>query len=148
MISEPIEIELDRPRKLKLTTRALMRAESEINRRRGAQVQERVSIDFLLFKAARDQLTGSGSFPLDLLAVLLWAGLQAEEPDPKLTPDGVLDLVDASPLSRGALVTAVWEHYNEVTKKPRSDSAPAEDGGGEDDSPLAERPGSTTGPLQ
>ena len=53
MIFEPIEIELDKPRRFKLNLRALMRAEREINRQRGAGVADYVAIDNLVLEAAR-----------------------------------------------------------------------------------------------
>lgn len=159
MLFEPIEIELDKPRKFFLNTRALMRAEKEINRQRGAEPGQRVAVDYLLFKAASDQLAGSGSFPLDLLMVLVWAGLAsvdaelcrrcglppsaANEPMPC---ESALDLIDLSPLTRGQIITAIWNHYNEVTKKKAAEAT--EEESSNDRGPLAKRPGLSSSALQ
>lgn len=161
MIFEPIELELDKPRKLYLTLRALMRAETEINRLRGAAASERVSIDYLVLKAARDYLTGGGNFPLDVVVMLVWSGLLAVDQqfcekrgldkqwiNEPLTVDQVLDMIEASPLKRGSILTRLWDHYNEVTTKEKNeDSSPDDEAPGGDD-PLAQRPGSSSGPLQ
>jgi hypothetical protein len=149
MFFEPIEIELDKPRKVFLKAEALMRAEKEINRQRDAKIADHVSIDFLIFKAASDFLQGTGNFPLDLVAVLLWAGLNAapHETKDEVTVDKVLDLIDLSPLPRGQILTRLWEHYSDVTKREPSTSS-AQGNGEDKPDPLARRPGSTSGVLQ
>ena len=143
MLYEPIEIELDRKRKYKLDIRALMRAEREINRRRGADVGQFVSIDSLIIDGAKRSLNANGSFPLDLFCVLLWAGLTDEEPN--LTIDQIPDLLEATALSRSNIITKIWDYYLSITLKP--DVKPSE-ANGADQRPLALRPGSTSGPLQ
>lgn len=157
MFFEPIEIELDKPRKFKLTPKALRRAEDTINRSRGAKAHERASIDYLIFKARKDSVLGQGSLPRDLFVVLLWSGLfdlwpkQSEE-DPGLTMDKVEELVyETSPLTAGAILDLVMEHYSEVTNKKKADKETGRKGdqeNGADESPLAPRPGSTSGALQ
>jgi len=151
MLFEPIELELDKPRKYKLNLRGLMRAESEINRVRGAQVNERMAIDHLIISGARNSLMQNGGFPLDLFFTLVWAGLV--ECDPVLKQDDIPELVEASPQTRSNLMTEIWEYYLRVTTKPDNSvgaqpAAPGEDGKGGDSDPLAKRPGSTGGLLQ
>lgn len=145
MFIEPIEIELDRKRKYKLGIRTLLRAEREINRRRGAEIDRFVSIDSLMIQGARKSIEANGSFPLDLFTVILWAGLTEE--DPNLTIDQIPDLLESSPLTRSNIITAIWDHYLAATVKPDKPSEAATNGAAEA-SPLALRPGSTSGPLQ
>jgi hypothetical protein len=142
MLYEPIEIELDRKRKFKLNLKALMRAEREINRRRGAEIGQFASIDFLIIQGAKTSLNDNGSFPLDLLMVLLWAGLTDEEPN--LAIDDVPDLIEVSPLTRSKILTLIWDYYLTATTKADQ----AKTNGATDERPLALRPGSTSGPLQ
>ncbi|MGH7874998.1 MAG: hypothetical protein ACREQO_22615 [Candidatus Binatia bacterium] len=116
VLFEPIEIELDKNRQFKL------------NRRRGGS--EWLSIDFLILSAAKSSLHESGSFPLDLLTVLLWAGLVEaiagdyiiKVTEGKLEPviplETVPDLLDASPLPRFRILTLIWEYYLRVTTEP------------------------------
>jgi hypothetical protein len=144
MLFEPIDLDLDRKRKFKLDLEALENAETQINRRRGVAPTERIGIDFLIFDSARK----TSGLPLDLVIVLLWAGLIAE--DPALTLDQIRPLMEASPLTRGQIVTKIWDHYIEVTSKDQvtgktKDESDAGDG---EKRPLALRPGSTSGPLQ
>lgn len=149
MLFEPIEIELDKPRKFFLSARALMRAEKEVNRQRGAKPSEHVSIDYLTYRAAADFLAGAGNFPLDLVAVLLWAGLNAAAPDKDqlAAVDQAADLLDQSPLPRGRVLTLIWEHYAEVTQRKRSPESEGDSGAQEgQELPLAR--GSSSGVLQ
>lgn len=144
MLFEPVELELDRKRKFKLNLRALMRAEREINRRRGAEVSGFASIDALILECI-DSFRNRVRMPLDLLGVLLWSGLTDE--DPSLTIDQATDLIEASPLSRADLVVVIFDHWIKVTKK--ADAKPNDSAtDGVDADPLAARPGSTSGPLQ
>jgi hypothetical protein len=75
MLFEPIEIELDKKRPFKLNLRALMRAETEINRVRGAKANERMAIDHLILSEARNSMMNKGGFSIDLFFALVWAGL-------------------------------------------------------------------------
>lgn len=145
MLFEPVELELDRKRKFKLNIRALMRAEREINRRRGAEIDAFVPIDALIADCI-DSEKQTVKVPLDLLSVLLWAGLSDD--DALLSIDQIPDLLEASPLSRSQLVATIYEHWIKVTSKGKSEKPAEESANGADDSPLAGRPGSTSGPLQ
>jgi hypothetical protein len=142
MLFGPIDMELDRKRKYKLDLEALENAETQINRRRGVAPSERVGIDFLIYEAA----SKTGGLPLDLVIVLLWAGLIAE--DPGLTLDQIRPLMEQSPLRRNQIVTLIWDHYIEVTSKPTEEKKVSDANGADEKYPLAVRPGSTSGPLQ
>jgi hypothetical protein len=137
---ESVPIELDKTRHLKFTNRAMMAAEREINKQRGASVAERVAIDYLMIAAARQGLSGAGSFPRDLVTVMIWAGLLRE--DPSLTVEQVVDLIDRSPLSRGKILDCLWEAYQSAASKTL---ASAEEPEGGDPPPLAQPPGSNSG---
>jgi hypothetical protein len=145
MLFEPVELELDRKRKFKLNIRALMRAEREINRRRGAEIDAFVPIDALIADCI-DSEKETVKVPLDLLSVLLWAGLSDD--DAMLSIDQIPDLLETSPLSRSQLVATIYEHWIKVTSKGKSETPAEETVNGADKSPLAQRPGSTSGPLQ
>jgi hypothetical protein len=106
---EPIEIQLDRARKILLNHRALRQAESEFNRRRFAAPKDYVNIDAVMVEAYNNIFRMSGMMPRDLLACVLWAGLLNE--DPKLSLDDVDDLLDQSPLSDAELSGIVWAAY-------------------------------------
>src|SRR5688572_30786767 len=130
----PIELNLDKPRKVLLNAPALLRAEQVVNRRRGGTVFEWVSIDYLIWRAAAAE-TG---FPLDLVAALLWSGLvEADSNKTKnvLSFDGgylsnikfedVVALIDQSAMHRGDILRALIEHYESgTTRKPKTTSAP------------------------
>jgi hypothetical protein len=151
MIFEPIEIELEKPRRFKLNLRALMRAEREINRQRGAGVADYVAIDNLVLEGARQSMLRY--FPLDLLAVLLWAGLNEialDEKEQQIGVDAILGLIEASPWTRPRLAAAVVDCYLKITtKEPAKDESKDEGKEGEHPPPpLAGRPGSISGALQ
>lgn len=130
---EPVEIELDIKRGLLFTLRALMRAEREINRNRGAKVEDYVSIDYLIMSAAQKTVIKNGIMPLDLLITLLWASLLHEDPDLKI--DQVPELIEKSLLERGKIIDAVWEAYTRAASKSKQEA------NGEDkDLPLAPTP--------
>lgn len=145
MLPEPIDITLDKPRRLRFNLEALMLAEREINRNRGARPSEYINIEYLIISSASAQIAGTGGFALDLMTVLLWAALRWE--DKALTLDKVPTLVEASPLPHGQIMTLIWDAYISHTqrhKKTTADDAPPV----EDRDPLAPRPGSNTGVLQ
>jgi len=144
VLPEPIDIVLDKPRRLRFNLEALMLAEREINRSRGVRPAEYINIEYLILWSASAQVAGTGSFALDLVTTLLWAGLRWE--DKALTVDKVPALMDASPLTHGEIMTTIWEAYNLHSKRARkpADTAPPV----EDSDPLAQRPGSITGALQ
>lgn len=157
MLFEPILLQLDTPRKYKLSARALMRAEKKINELRGARPNEYVSIDYLIYSTRLGSVMGTNSLPRDLAAVLLWAGLldfwskpPYGEDNPELTVEYAAELMEQSALARGDLLTQIFEHYAEVVTKGKNnpDGDPAPAGNGADQSPLAQRPGSTSGATQ
>ena len=91
--------------------------------------------------------------PLDLLAVLLWAGLNEIALDKKqeqIGVDAVLELIEASPWTRPRLAGEVCDYYLKITsKEPAKDESKDEGKEGEDPPPpLAKRPGSISGALQ
>jgi hypothetical protein len=145
MLFEPIELELDKKRPFKLNLRALMRAETEINRLRGAKVNERMAIDHLILSAARNSVMNNGGFPMDLFFALVWAGLV--ECDPEVKQDDIAEIVEASPRRRSQIMSEIWEYYLRVTTKPDPDQPPTKEQETDSD-PLAKRPGSTGGLLQ
>lgn len=125
-IFKPIEIMLDKPRRLRPTHRALFEAEQKINELRHATPATACSIDYLIVKAYNDTLAGTGTYPLDLTVVLLWAFLLPD--DPKLTTDRVMAAMDATELTRGQINDALWRAYIAVAgKNITSAPAPEED---------------------
>jgi hypothetical protein len=149
MIFEPIEIELDKPRRFKLNLRALLRAEHEINRQRGAGVADYIAIDNLVLEAARQSMLRY--FPLDLLAVLLWAGLNEialDEKQEQIGLDAILELIEASPWTRPRLAAAVLEYYLQITSKAMEKKEEDKEVSEDQPPPLAGRPGSISGALQ
>lgn len=142
MIPDPVEIQLDKKRKLLFGLGVLRRAETEINKRRGASISQYVNIDYLMIRSAMDQAAGTGGFPLDLLIVMLWAGLSTE--DPRITFDSTVDLIEQSPLTRGEIATIVWDAYIATTEKSGEKKESTED----PPDPLPQRPGSSSGVLQ
>lgn len=139
----PVEILLGKPRKLLFDHQALCSAEREINKQRGVAPAEFVSIDFLMISSARAGLSGSGGFPRDLIAVMLWAGLLRE--DPKLTVSQAEKLIDQSPLPHGEIVDLVWEAYARAAA--RNKNLEPETSNVEQEPqypPLAPRPGSSS----
>jgi hypothetical protein len=147
MLVETVEVELDKKRELRFSMEALMLAEREINRRRGARISEFVNIEYLIIAAASAQVSGSGGFPLDLMTVLLWAGLRWQEP--QLSVETIPQLIDQSPLTHGEIMTRVWDAYLAQNKRKSKEAQDEEEKDKEHDGdPLARRPGSTTGVLQ
>lgn len=146
MIIEPIKIILDRERNIAFPLGALMRAEHEINRRRGARPSEFVSIDYLMLKAAQDALLveSTGAFPLDLMTVMLWSGLYDD--DSRLTVDAVIDMMATTETPRGEILMAVWSAYKLWTRRESKAEEAKQPTEGRD--PLAPRPGETSGVLQ
>lgn len=106
---EPIEIVLDRPRKLLINHKALRRAESEVNKMRFAHPNDYASIDSLMVAGFNAIFRISGMLPRDLLVCMLWAGLANE--DPKLTIDRIDELMDQTPLDLGTISGIVWGAY-------------------------------------
>ena len=108
---EPIEINLDRSRKVLINHRALFKAEGEINKRRGAKVEDWASIDVLMVDAFNLIYRSRGMLPLDLLAVMIWASIVYENNERALTVEQITDLFDDPSVSRAALSGDIWGAY-------------------------------------
>jgi hypothetical protein len=106
---QPIDIQLDKPRKLLINSMALRKAEFELNRLRGSDVRSWESIDGLIFQAYGKVYNTTGRLPADLLFCLLWGGLLHE--DPKLQLDDVGQLLDRSPLNLSEISGIIWRAY-------------------------------------
>lgn len=146
-VIEPVDIVLDKPRKLLLGYLGLYTAEMEINKLRGAKPDEHVSIDFMMINAYNLTLLTTGLLPVDVLLCVLWAGLLHEEP--KITKEKVAALMDQSPLTRGDLSAKVWAAYAsssknmfKVTTAADAEQPSADDG----EKKTAETTGSNSGP--
>lgn len=142
-VIEPVEIVLDKPRKLRPTHYALMSAERELNRQRNATPSNAASIDFAIIKAYNETLFGVGSYPLDLTVCLLWAFLLPD--DGNLTIRQAAELIDQANITRGELNDALWRAYRSVAGKSISEAAPGEEKKTEAPDPPI---GSGTAPLQ
>jgi hypothetical protein len=82
---EPVEIVLDKPRKMKLTFGALFRAEQALNEARKLTGQEQVSI-FNVINTELQKVGENGiTIHADFIVILLWASLSDD--DPSLTLD-------------------------------------------------------------
>lgn len=93
MLIEPVEILLDKPRKVQINKRALLTAETEVNRIRGASTFGRVSIDYLMLSLGKLLGFMKTPFPLDLRASMLYAAI-IREPKESLSFDDVLAMLD------------------------------------------------------
>ena len=108
---EPLEIVLDRPRKVLINHLALFKAENEINRRRGAKPEEWASIDVLMVDAFNRIYRARGMLPRDLLVVMIWAGLGHETSKPALTVEQITGLLDNSEKGVAELSGEIWNAY-------------------------------------
>jgi len=133
-VIEPIEIVLDKPRKLMLGHWGLYTAEMEINKQRGAKPEEHVAIDFMMVDAYNRIFLKTGLLPLDLMVCVLWAGLLHE--DPKITKEKVAALMDQSQLSRADLSAKVWAAYFSSSKNSLKVSTESDDVGARQDAPA------------
>lgn len=115
---EPIEVVLDKPRKILINHLALYRAEAEINKLRFARPEQYVSIDVLMIEGFNNLFRARGMLPMDLLLCMLWAGLVYDDPKkPRLTIEQVAALLDASETNRGEISGALWAAYFKVAGK-------------------------------
>src|SRR5215471_10041242 len=80
-ISEPIEIELDRPRKLLLTLAALKRAQTELNRERKNDPPKTI------FRMMSEEMEKGFDVEIDFCEVMIWAAMLDD--DPTITIDQV-----------------------------------------------------------
>jgi len=74
-ISEPIEIELDRPRKLLLTIQALKRAQTELNRERQTDPPKPI------FRIMSEEMEKGVDIGVDFCEVMIWAAMLYDDPD-------------------------------------------------------------------
>jgi len=80
-IVEPIEVELDRPRKLLLTLEALKRAQTELNRERQNDPPKAI------FRMMSEEMEKGVDIGVDFCEVMLWAAMLYD--DPGITIDQV-----------------------------------------------------------
>lgn len=110
---QPVDILLDKPRRLLLNHRAFCLAESEINKRRFAKMEDYRGLDDLMIDANNRLLLRGRMPPMDLLIVMIWAGLLFENPALKI--DDIAPLLDASSTPRAELCGAVWRAWIEFS---------------------------------
>ncbi len=140
---DAVEIVLDKKRNLLFNHAALRMAETEINKLRFADPSNHTSIDFLMVDTVGRLANSQGMMPMDLLMVMLWAGLLHE--DPKLTVDKTAELLDAAELTRSEIGGLVWGAYWKVSEKNFKKADEGEQKKTNDqDQPL----GSNSSPLQ
>lgn len=122
---EPVEVTLDKKRRLQFNMGALRRAERRLDEIRG----EKRSIFNLLSPANMDRLGP------DEIVVLFHQGLRKD--DPELTEEQVEDMIDVRQLNElaGKLAAALG-----------GEGAANKKEGGADASPLASSPGVSSGP--
>lgn len=115
---EPIEIVLDKPRKLLINHLTLFKAEGEINRMRFAKPEDYAAIDVLMIDSFNHLYRARGMLPLDLLLCLICHGLVYDDPKEKrLTIEQVAALLDKSETSRAELSGVIWGAYYRVASK-------------------------------
>lgn len=115
---EPVDITLDKPRKLLINHLALFKAEAEINRMRFAKPEDYAAIDVLMVDAFNHIYRGKGMLPLDLLLCLISFGLVYESPKEKrFTIEDIAALLDGSEVSRAELSGIVWGAYFRIAGK-------------------------------
>lgn len=124
-IVEAVEIELDQTYKIKFTHGVLFHAQREINKLRGVDPENHLSIHFLM-KQGMGSYDEIAALPQDLLLVMLWAALREQIAD--LTVDAVAELCDRSPLSlaelNGKVISAF---FRALAKNLVKAKAPADD---------------------
>jgi len=112
---EPVEIVLDKPRKLLINHLALYRAEAEINKLRFAKPEDYASIDALMVDGFNHLFRSRGMLPLDLLLCMLWAGLVYDDPKkPRLSIEQVAAVLDEAKANRAEISGAIWGAYFKV----------------------------------
>lgn len=127
---EPVEITLDRPRKMLLTLGALRRADQEFNKARGLTGDARVSIFDVINTELKNVAADNLKFGPDLIAIMLWASLLND--DPNLT----LDDVDKFAFNPVGVVAKVIECINNCFLKSAAATAAGEQEGDRDGRPL------------
>lgn len=94
MIVDPVEIVLDKPRRLLITKRGLRLAEAELNKQRYPITGRVSNIDAYVVQAINDVIRLGGIMPRDLIVCLLWAALLHE--DSKLKIEQIDEIMDKS----------------------------------------------------
>lgn len=115
---EPVEIILDKPRKLLINHFTLYRAEAEVNRLRYAKPEEYASIDVMMVEGFNHIFKSLGMLPMDLMLAMLCHGLVYEDPKEKrLNIEQVAGLLDLPEVDRQVVSTAIWAAYFKVAGK-------------------------------
>lgn len=125
MIVEPVEVVLDKPRKLVLNNKALFEAETKINEIRRSGSFGRVSFDYLVIQATNAMQIMRAPFPRDLLAASLWAGI-IRDPGEKISFEDIFDIMDNSETSIMDIGVAVFEAYSRSAGKNIKEVPPGE----------------------
>ena len=108
---QPIEIVLDKPRKLLINNMALYKTEADINRLRYAKPEDYASIDVLMVDAFNHLFRARGLLPMDLMLSMLVNGLIYEKGEKRLSLEEIAELIDNSESSRAELSGQVWAAY-------------------------------------
>ena len=137
-VIEPAEILLDKPRKVLVNHAALFKAETEVNRIRGNTAFNRLGIDYLIVNAFNALIMLKAPFPLDLLAVMLWASIVREESrDAKgrvqreeIKFEDIFPILDDSQTATNDIAVALFEAYCKTAGKniKRGEAAKDDDG--------------------
>lgn len=115
---EPVEVVLDKPRKVLINHFALYRAEAEINKLRFAKPADYVSIDVLMVDGFNNLFRARGFLPMDLLLCMLTFGLVYESPKEKrLSLEEVAALLDSTEIDRADLSGIIWGLYFRLAGK-------------------------------
>jgi hypothetical protein len=116
---QPIEIELDKPRRLLLTVGGLKAAEREINKSRALQPRKSI------FRIMLEELpqVEQGDVGMDFCEAILWASMLHEDPDLPLAAVGLMpfDLRDVIQLT----CRVITETYLKI--KPKTEEAAIEE---------------------
>jgi hypothetical protein len=115
---QPIEIDLDKPRRLLLTVGGLKAAERELNKSRGLQPRKAI------FRIMMEELpqVEQGDVGMDFCEAILWASMLHEDPDLSIDAVGQMpfDLRDVMQLT----LRVITETYLKI--EPKTDETPIE----------------------
>lgn len=143
---EPIEITLDKPRKLLINHLTLFKAEADINKMRSAKPEDYAAIDSLMIDAFNHLYRARGMLPLDLMICLLTHGLVYEKGEKRLTIEEITALLDKTELSRAELSGIIWGAYFKVASKSlQAVDANSEEGKAEQKKSTGRQTGNTNG---
>lgn len=155
MLIEPIEILLDKPRKIRMGHRALFEAETKINQIRGASAFARVSIDYLFINGMNAWSLLKSPFPMDLLVALLWASLVPEEKRDDngkkyreaLSFEQVMDLLDQSQTPLMDIAPILFDAYCKAAGNSIKEKQPGETSAEDEKKTVNPETGSASGAL-